>query len=727
MRQETTVAERCGVETHCPYCALQCATTLHPTPRQPVPVRVEARDFPTNRGGLCQKGWTAGAVLNAPDRLTSPLVRDPQGELRAVSWDDALDLVAERVITLQAEHGPESVAVFGGGGLTNEKAYALGKFARVALRTPNIDYNGRFCMSSAAAAALKAFGVDRGLPFPLADLGGADAILLVGSNIAETMPPAVAHLAGARAAGRLLVVDPRQTPTAMLTDDGTGVHLQPTPGTDLALLLGLLHVIVHEGMLDTGFLAERTTGFDDVLPVVNAWWPERTEAVTGVPAGLLRDAARLLGDAAPARGGRGAYVLTGRGAEQHTKGTDTVTAAINVALALGLPGREGSGFGCITGQGNGQGGREHGQKADQLPGYRRIDDSAARKHVADVWGVDADALPGPGRSAVELLDALGTTFVDGTAGPRALFVHGSNVVVSAPRAARVRDRLAALDLLVVCDVVPSETAALAHVVLPVTQWAEEGGTMTTLEGRVVRRCPAIAPPSGVRSDLDVLAGLGERLAARVPGVPAGALVPDPDATYDELRRASRGGPADYSGITRARLDAGEALFWPCPESAAGAPAHAGTPRLFLDRFGTPDGRARMVAVQHRPVDDDLRPGAATYLVTGRARAHYQSGAQTRRVPDLVAAEPAPYVEIHPDLADRLAVSEGDEVDVTSSRGRARAAVRVTASVRPDVVFMPFHWGGPGSANLVTNDALDPVSRMPEFKVCAVDVTRVRPI
>jgi assimilatory nitrate reductase catalytic subunit len=713
-----------GVATHCPYCALQCATTLHATPGGPAPVRIEGREFPTNRGGLCQKGWTAASVLSAADRLTTPLVRDAVGQLRPTEWETALDFVAERVLDLQAKHGLESVAVFGGGGLTNEKAYALGKFARVVLRTPNIDYNGRFCMSSAAAAGLRAFGVDRGLPFPLEDLGGAQAVLLVGSNIAETMPPAVAHLNAARSAGGLLVVDPRRTPTAMLTDNGGGIHMQPTPGTDLALLLGLMHVVVHEALLDTAFLAGRTTGFDAVLPVVNAWWPERTEAVTGVPASTLRDAARVLASAAPSQGGRGAYILTGRGAEQHTKGTDTVTAAVNLALALGLPGGVGSGYGCITGQGNGQGGREHGQKADQLPGYRRIDDPAAREHVARVWGVDPRTLPGPGRAAVELLGALGGQFADGSPGPRALFVHGSNVVVSAPRSARVRERLAALDLLVVCDVVPSETAELADVVLPVTQWAEEYGTMTSLEGRVLRRRPATPPPPAVRSDLDVLAGLTERLAAADPDVPSGAIAADADATYDELRRASCGGPADYSGITRERLDAGEALFWPCPESPADVAPHPGTPRLFLDRFGTPDGRARLVAVQHRPVDDNLRPGASTYLVTGRTLAHYQSGAQTRRVPELVQAEPHPYVELHPDLADRLNVEEGDHVEVTSSRGRARAAVRITESVRPDTVFMAFHWSGPGSVNLVTNDAVDPLSGMPEFKVCAVDITPV---
>jgi assimilatory nitrate reductase catalytic subunit len=696
-------------DTHCPYCALQCATSL--TLGDKGVVEVRGRDFPTNRGGLCQKGWTAPAVLAAPDRLTTPLVRGADGALHPTGWDEALDIVTGGIRAAWARHGRDAVAVFGGGGLTNEKAYALGMFARTVLRTSQIDYNGRFCMSSAAAAGNRAFGVDRGLPFPLTDLGGADAILLVGSNLAETMPPALAHLARAADAGGLVVVDPRRTATAALAEDGGGLHLQNTPGTDLALVLGLLHVVVHEELADRAYLASRTTGFDAVTTAVAPWWPERTEAVTAVPAPLIRQAAHRLADAAGHRGGAGAYVLTGRGAEQHAKGTDTVTACIDLALALGLPGRIGSGYGCLTGQGNGQGGREHGQKADQLPGYRRIDDPAARAHVAAVWGVDPDELPGPGRSAVELLAALGT---DG--GPRVLLVHGSNLVVSAPRALAVAERLKSLDLLVVADVVPSETALLADVVLPVTQWAEEEGTMTTLEGRVVRRRRAVPPPLGVRDELELVADLADRLTG-----PGGHRLPrTPRAAFDQLARASAGGPADYSAITYDRLDAGEALYWPCSVAAPD-----GTPRPFLERFATADGRARLVPVDHRPPADDLRRDAPVYLVTGRVLQHYQSGAQTRRVPELAAAVPGPFVEIHPDLAARLDVEPGEPVRVRSARGEAVAPARITDRVRPDTVFMPFHWSGPGSANVLTNDALDPVSRMPEFKVCAVSVERVR--
>jgi len=690
-----------SVATHCPYCALQCATTLHPAGR-PGAVEVQPRDFPTNRGGLCRKGWTAAEVLTVPDRLTTPLLRDASGELVEASWDEALDFVAERIRSLQLAHGNDSVAVFGGGGLTNEKAYALGKFARVVLRTSNVDYNGRFCMSSAAAATNRSFGIDRGLPFPLADLGGAGAILLVGSNIAETMPPAVAHLAAAREAGGLLVVDPRRSATAELA----GIHLQATPGTDLALVLALTHVVLQENLADTSYLAERTDDPDGLFRSTAAWWPERAERVTGVPAGTIRQAARVLAAAAPVHGGSGAFILTGRGAEQQSKGTDTVTACINLALALGLPGRVGSGYGCITGQGNGQGGREHGQKADQLPGYRSISDPAARAHVAGVWGVSPDDLPGPGRSAVELINSLGT---DG--GPRALFVHGSNLLVSAPRLASVRERLASLDLLVVADVVPSETAMLADVVFPVTQWAEEEGTMTSLEGRVLRRRAAIAPPGEVRSDLAVFGGLAERVRPDV------AFSTDPAEIYDELRVASAGGIADYSGISWERLDAGEALFWPCPSED-----HAGTPRLFADRFGTPDGRARVIAVDHRPVADDLRGEAPLYLVTGRLLQHYQSGAQTRRVAELAEAEPEVFAEIHPRVAAQLGIADGRPVRLRTARGSMVLAARVTGDVRPDTVFVPFHYGGAGAVNELTNDALDPISRMPEFKVCAVELT-----
>ncbi|MGR6322136.1 molybdopterin oxidoreductase family protein [Micromonospora soli] len=699
--------------THCPYCALQCGMVLRETDRR---VEVLPRQFPTNRGGLCQKGWTAAELLDHPDRLTTPLLRDrPGAELRPAGWDEALDRVAAGLRAVQDRYGRDAVAVFGGGGLTNEKAYALGKFARVALGTRHIDYNGRWCMSSAAAAGLRAFGVDRGLPFPVADLGRADTLLLVGANPAETMPPLMRHLADQRRrGGRLIVVDPRLTATARQAD----LHLQPLPGTDLAVANALLHIALTEGWLDRAYVTERTSGFDEVRRTVAGWWPAEVELLSGVPVADLEATARALATVDRA------VILTARGAEQHAKGVDTVTAFINLALALGLPGRPGSGYGCLTGQGNGQGGREHGQKADQLPGYRRIDDPAAREHVAGVWGVAADDLPGPGVPAYALLDSLGTA-----TGPRALLVFGSNPVVSAPRAARVESRLRDLDLLVVADFLRSETAELADVVLPVAQWAEEDGTMTNLEGRVLRRRALRQPPPGVRTDLAVLAALAARLQGGAPSyremhnkgprqTPEEAFPSDPRAVFAELRRASAGGPADYAGVTWERIDRDEGVFWPCP--AEDAPD---TPRLFADSFPTPDGRARFHAVTHRPAAEPVCADYPLHLTTGRVLAQYQSGAQTRRVAALRRAAPGGFVELHPDLADRLGVAEGDEVRVLSRRGELRAPARLSPAIRPDTVFAPFHWPGAARANSVTNDAVDPVSGMPEFKICAVRVER----
>ncbi|MDT9690758.1 molybdopterin oxidoreductase family protein [Streptomyces sp. P9(2023)] len=808
------MSEAVSTPTHCPYCALQCGMSLRPVDGT---VEVVKRpDFPVNRGALCGKGSLAPAVLSSRVRLTGPLVRCPDtGALKSASWEEALAAVADGLRRTRAGHGPDAVGVFGGGGLTNEKAYTLGKFARVVLSTSQIDYNGRFCMSSAAAAHQRAFGLDRGLPFPLEDIPRTGCVILVGSNLAETMPPALRFFTELREnGGKLIVVDPRRTRTAEQAD----LHLAPRPGTDLALALGLLHLVVAEGRVDEEFVRERTEGWEAARAGAMAHWPELVERISGVPVPQLRDAMRMFCDA------ESGMVLTARGPEQQSKGTDTVGAWINLCLATGRAGRPMSGYGCLTGQGNGQGGREHGQKADQLPGYRKLDDPAAREHVARVWGVEPDSLPGPGRSAYELLDALGGDV-------KALLLMGSNPVVSAPRAAHIEGRLRSLDFLAVADVVLSETAELADVVLPVTQWAEETGTTTNLEGRVLLRERAITPPAGVRTDLEVLHALAGLLGWE-KGFPT-----DPEEVFDELRRASAGGPADYSGISYRRIREEKGVFWPCPEDPADAPTsgaaeagpdrqaggilagpveagpdrqaggilagpveagpdrqaggilagpveagpdrqaggilagpagagqeptaeawvkprdpardaaaqgavaagraaeaaashdarpHPGTPRLFLERFATPSGRARFVAVAHRPAAEETDDEYPVVLTTGRVVAQYQSGAQTRRVEKLNAAAPGPFVELHPRLAERIGVAEGERVAVVSRRGRAVAPARITTSIRPDTVFMPFHWPGEGRANTLTNPALDPVSRMPEFKTCAVRVEPASP-
>jgi assimilatory nitrate reductase catalytic subunit len=663
---------------------------------------VTARDFPTNRGGLCQKGWTAAELLAHPDRLRTPLIRSCRDEpLRQASWAEALDRIVAAIRRAQKQYGNDSIGVFGGGGLTNEKAYLLGKFARVALRTAQIDYNGRFCMSSAAAAGLKAFGIDRGLPFPLADIPQAQTVLLVGSNLAETMPPVMQYFQEQKQrGGSLIVVDPRAT----LTSASATLHLQITPGTDLALANGLLHIAIKEGLIDTGFIDDRTTNFDAVRQVVASYWPGRVERITGVPERDLQRAARLLGQASTA------MVLTSRGPEQQSHGVNNVIAFINLALALGKSGKPHCGYGCLTGQGNGQGGREHGQKADQLPGYRRLDNPADRAFVANVWGIAEKDLPGPGRSAYEMLDTLGC---DG--GVRALLVFGSNPAISAPRASHIEKRLDDLDFLMVSDFFLSETAERADVVLPSAQWAEEEGTMTNLEGRVIFRQRAMTPPRGVRTDLEMLSALAERLGHGT-GFPS-----ESEAIFEELRRASAGGAADYAGISYERIRREDGVFWPCPNEE-----HQGTPRMFLERFATADGRARFHAVEFQPSAEEPDNEYPLYLSTGRTLTQYQSGTQTRRVASLMQSAAEAFVQIHPSMARTYGVTDGCRVRLTTRRGTVSVRAQFNAGLRMDTIFMPFHYPGNGRANLLTNPVLDPVSRMPEFKVCAVRLEKENP-
>jgi assimilatory nitrate reductase catalytic subunit len=684
--------------THCPYCAFQCgmSVTAAENDAREVVIRADP-DFPVNRGQMCIKGFTSAELIAHPARLLVPKLRTSAGALSPVSWTTALDYVAERLMQIRERHGANALGAFGSGALTNEKAYLLGKFVRVVLGSPNIDYNGRYCMASAAAGQNRAFGVDRGLPFPVSDIAETEALMLWGSNCAETMPPIMQWVYEQRnRGGKLIVVDPRRTDTARTAT----LHLQPTPGTDLALANGLLHLAVEEKLVDLEYIERRTENFDDARRAVLTSQPAFVERLTGVPIEQQLAAVRLMAHA------ERSMVLTGRGAEQQSRGTDTVLALANLMLALGKVGKHASGYGCLTGQGNGQGGREHGQKADQLPGYRLIENPVHRAEIARLWGVDPERLPGKGKSAYELLDSMGEA--DGV---RSLLVFGSNVAVASPNASNIVRKLKALDLLVVCDAFENETSEAAHAVLPTAQWAEEEGTMTNLEGRVLLRQKVQEPPQGVKTDLEVLGELATRL-----GHTTGFQFDAPRDVFDELRRATAGAKADYSGITYDKLRDNPGVFWPCPSAD-----HPGTPRLFAERFAHPSGRARFHAVPYRAAAELPDAEYPLYFTTGRYKEHYNSGAQTRRVTPLVDAKPEPRLQIHPNLAARLGLGEGGRAVVESRRGRVVFAVALSADIRTDTVFAPFHWGGRRAANVLTIPALDPISRMPEFKVCAVRV------
>lgn len=681
------------VRSHCPYCAFQCGMTLSASSNGLAEAKADPL-FPVNNGQMCIKGFTSGELLQRSDRLHHPLKRTFSGSFTEVSWDQALDEIAQRIIDIQHRNGPDSIACFGSGALTNEKAYLLGKFARVALRTRMIDYNGRYCMSSAAAGQNRSFGIDRGLPFPVMDIAGAQTVMLWGSNLADTLPPIMQYFEKMqKTGGRIIVVDPRLTATARQAQ----LHLQLTPGSDVILANGLLHLAIEMKRIDPTYIRSRTVGFEQVRSTVSRYTPDLVERVCGIGIEKLRQTVIWLSE-------ERAMLLSGRGPEQQIKGVDGVCAMINLMLAMGHVGKPFSGYGTLTGQGNGQGGREHGQKSDQLPGYRYIENPSDREEIARFWGIPENELPRKGLSAMEMLRSLGRQI-------NGLLVFGSNVVVATPDSRQVESGLHALDLLVVADVFLNETSRYADFILPVTQWAEEEGTMTNLEGRVIHRRPLMEPPSGVRTDWWILCELAKRL-----GRSEQFNFLDVKDIFEELANATRGGRADYSGIDYDKIDRNDGVFWPCPSKD-----HPGTPRLFTDRFFHEDGLARFIPVEHRPSGETPDQSYPLYLTTGRYKEQYNSGAQTRKVDSLRSAQPVPRVQVHPRLAERFGLDEDQPVVVHTRRTSAEFLVQITPDIRPDTIFIPFHYGGKEAVNQLTNPVLDPISRMPEYKICAARI------
>ena len=680
------------VATHCCFCGVQCGMYLRVSPAGAV-VGVEPRDHDINRQTLCPKGVTAYQQVNHPDRLTYPLVRDRRGQpLRRATWDEALDRVVGEIRRIQATYGPDAFAVYSGSSLTTEKCYLMGKFARVALGTRHIDYNGRLCMVSAAAANRKAFGIDRAAN-PWADMLEAQVILVAGANIGECFPVTTQYFWAARDRGaRLITVDPRETPLARTAD----LHVPLRPGTDAAFFNGLLHVIERLGLVDDAFIAARTAGWEDTLATIRRYPPERVGAICGITPALVEAVGEAWGRA------QRAMAFHARGIEHHIQGVDNCLSVINLVLATGQIGRPGSGYGTLTGQGNGQGGREHGQKSDQLPGQRLIEDPEARAYIADVWGIDEAELPHTGTSAVEMVHQAEAGEIKGLIG------ICNNPLVSMPNRASIRAGYDALEFHCQIDFFLSETSERADVVLPGSLWAEDEGVATNAEGRVIKYNKAADPPGEARPDWWIICEIARRLGRHIDKFAFSSS----REIFDELRVASRGGLADYSGMTWERIEATGGLFWPCPTED-----HPGTPRLFEERFAHPDGRARFHPVEWRPPAEEVDDEYPLRLTTGRTVAHYLSGNQTRRIGSLVSQTPAPWVEVHP----RLGFADGEPIRVVTRRGEASYPARVVESIRPDTVFIPYHWAGAAAANILTIDALDPTSKIPEFKVCACRV------
>ncbi len=684
------------VKTHCCFCGQQCGIQLKV--RDDKVIGFEPwEDFPFNRGMLCPKGVKRYMQNNHTDRLLGPLSRGDNGFQKA-SWDEALDFTARRIKEIQEKYGNDAVAVYGGASLTTEKAYLVGKFARVALGTKHIDYNGRLCMVSAGTAYKLAFGVDRS-PNPWEDIPKADVVMIAGSNTAECSPITTDYVWRMKDnGGKLIVVDPRMTPISRNND----LYLPVRPGTDVILYMSILNVILQEGLHKQEFIDAHTTGFADVAESVKQYTPEYAADITGVPPDAIKKAASWLGTA------RAAMIMHARGIEHQSKGVENCSALINICLATGNVGREGAGCLMITGQGNGQGGREHGQKCDQLPGQRSIDDPDARKHVSSVWGIDEADMPTAGYSAMEIMAALHSGEI------KALVSICFNPIVSLPHVQFTQEALEKAEFVCIIDPFMSETAHYADVVLAGSLQEEDEGVVANVEGRVLHIQKCVNPPGEARVDWSIFLDIAKRLGKEkyFPYKTSREI-------FDELREASRGGNADYYGITYEKIDKQMGVFWPCPTLE-----HPGTPRLFEGgHFFHKDKKARFMLTPYRDSGDPVDNEYPIYLTTGRVVSQYLSGTQTRRIGALVDMYPEPRLEVHPRLANQHGIADGDWVAVTTRRATATFKAMVVKTIRPDTVFVPYHWPGDKSINRLTHRTIDPRSKIPEYKVSACRIKK----
>ncbi|HET9368920.1 MAG TPA: molybdopterin oxidoreductase family protein [Vicinamibacterales bacterium] len=717
-RLSTSVEPDRLVRTHCCFCGQQCGIQLKVRGNEVIGFE-PWEEFPFNRGMLCPKGVKRYLQGSHPDRLTSALERDRSapGGFRPLPYDAAIAKVAEAIGRLQSAHGASSIGVLGGASLTTEKTYLLGKFARVCLKTPYIDYNGRLCMVSAGAANKKAFGIDR-TTSPWSDMIGTDVIWVAGSNVAECSPITTNYLWQAREQGaRIIMQDPRITPAARTCD----LYLPVRPGRDAALFAGVLRLMVERGWIDRAFIDAHTVGFDAVVDYCQQWTLDRTAAEAGVPKRAIEQAAEWWGTA------RTSFLFHARGIEHHSNGVQNALGAINLVLASGRIGKPKCGYGTIVGQANGQGGREHGQKCDQLPGWRDISNPDHRRYVAGVWGIEEQELPGPGVDAYEMFRKIDAGEIKG------LISICFNPMVSLPDNQFVSRCLDKLEFYTAIDFFLNDTAWHADVVLPGSLHEEDEGTVTQVEGRIIKINKAVACPGEAHEDWRIIQDL-----ARALGRPQGFTFTSPRGIFEELRVASKGGVADYSGVTYEKIDAQLGVFWPCyaedPRTGEPTPDHSGTPRLFeagsynpiakgAGPFYFPDGRARFNVADFRPPVDDASDEYPVLLTTGRVVSQFLSGTQTRRIGPLVRQYPEPRIEMHPRLAAKLAIADGDWATVETRRGAVTLRAQVVTTIRPDTVFVPYHWAGPKSVNQVTVAAQDPISKIPQYKVCGCRVRK----
>ncbi len=692
------------VKTTCGYCSVGCGMSIGVKDGRAVSVRGNP-DHPVNSGTLCPKGLSEHDTLHAPSRARYPLLRRSRNRpLEQVTWSEAIATMVRKFGDVQQAHGPQAVGVVSTGQLVTEEFYTLGKLVQLGLRTPNYDGNTTLCMSTAVAGYKRSFGSD-GPPGAYEDLERADVIVLVGANIADNHPILWQRLE-ANPGATLIVVDPRVTKTAMRAD----LHLPIKPRSDLALINGLIHILIEHDLLDHEYITAHTTGFDALRESVLEYTPSRVAEITGLTVEALYKTASLYGHA------KAGFIAWTMGVNHSTKGTETVNAINNLALITGNIGRTGAAPFSITGQCNAMGTREAGF-ASSLPGYRKFESADDRAELAAIWGLPADRIPAArGLAYPDIIEAALRKKI------RALWIIATNPIVSFPNLGVLKQALETLDFLVVQDGFhPTPTSEYADLVLPAAIWGEKEGTYTNSERRVSKVNQAVEPPGEARSDfkifLDVAAALG-RSEELFPGWTK------PEDAFEEWKRVSAGRLCDYSGMNYQAIEDLGGIQWPFPAGATGA---GETRRLYTDgQFQTDDGKARLIPVKWEPFPE--QPNAEFHLVlnTGRTVEHWHTRTKTGEVAILERLSANPWLEMNPRDARKLGLKWSDPVDVVSRRGRIRSLeLRITETVAPGQVFVPFHWAT-FNANQVTQSAFDPISREPNYKQCAVRVEKTLP-
>ena len=693
------IADR-WVNTTCGYCSVGCGMQLGIREGNVVSVRGNP-DHPVNRGKLCPKGLAEHYAIAADGRALYPLLRK-ESALARISWDEALSTMAQRFSSIQKKYGSQSVGVISTGQLVTEEFYTLGKLVQLGMGTRNYDGNTTLCMSTAVAGYKRSFGSD-GPPGAYEDLEIADVILLIGANVAENHPILCTRLE-ANQHKTLIVVDPRVTKTAMMAD----LHLPIKPRSDLALVNSMLRIIIDEHLFDTAYVDAHTTGFTELFASLAPYTLEYASGITGLHPELIRRTARMYA------GARAPFIGWTMGVNHSTKGTETVNAINNLALITGNVGRAGASPFSITGQCNAMGTREAGFTSS-LPGYREFQSDADRNELARIWNIDASRIPTKrGLAYPDIIEAAVAGKI------RALWVIGTNPIVSYPNIDVLRHAFGNLDFLVVQDGFhPTPTSELADLVLPAAIWGEKEGTYANSERRVSKANRAVDAPGEARTDFDIFLQFARELGCREELFP---LWQSPADAFEEWRRVSSGRLCDYSGMTYELIENSAGIQWPYPAGSTEDPE--ATRRLYADGlFETEDQRARLIPTHWSPFPEQPSLEFPFVLNTGRTVEHWHTRTKTGAISILQQLSPRAWLEMNPSDATRLNLKPHDRVDVVSARGRvSRVELRVTEIIAAGQVFLPFHFAET-NVNQITQSAFDPISREPNFKQCSVRVEK----